>query len=874
MILSVITSYIQQIENDKLLSNNDIHKAQWLSDNSDHVILSFGKDIFSVEVTIEEESHEVIVLLDNNDHLVFKQNGKRAPLSLEILVALLEIQNNQTVKTLPEGKKYSREGMIKRVLKERQDKADNADYQIKLNKNLYGEHQLTNEKGQTYRITLHNFNKKTGYINNIDWQTNKLGTTKHILYVYKYLEDNPKIKNKLQNNFPFIDVYTNPQNDYRISWFFPNELTKEEEELLNTYFNDKNYLESNQLKRFFGFIQQANNSERIKIRPEVYQKLENYFQLFDLKELEEKHSIDLSCINANLYPYQKEGVQFSVFKKGVIIADEMGLGKTLQAIASAVLKKDIFDFKKTLVICPASVKYQWANEILKFTNEKAMVVEGLPQDREKTYQADQSFFHIINYETVLRDLNYINKAEYDFVILDEAQKIKNYETKTSNAVKKIHKKHGLVITGTPIENKILDLYSIVNFLDPNYLAPQWEFSYQHCIFDTNSPNKIVGYYNLQNLKKRIAPILIRRQKQDVFEQLPQVIQKNVYVDLYPEQADLHTSYMRGISKILRKKHKTTFDMQRLMLLLTSARMVCNSTFLIDKETHKSAKLVELKDILFNKLDLKNTSRKIIIFSEWVNMLNIIGEMLKEEGVNFTKLTGSVPVKKRKSLIEYFEKNTDCKVFLSSESGGAGLNLQVADTVINFELPWNPAKKNQRIGRIDRIGQKKDTLLVYNLLSNNSIEVSINAGLGLKQNLFNSILNANSFTDEVDFSEKGKSQFIQKLEQTVTENLEKIAQEEVTKNEQLFEEEEDDLQIASTLENTNNKEKITKPNEKQTAEINEVEKFSEMEAVMNKGVEFLSGIYKMSTGKDMSTSGKPTVKVNKDTGEVSISFKLL
>lgn len=876
--LSVITSYFQQIEDEKLLTQKEISQAKWCFNNLDQVILSYGKELFLVEVTLQNEIHQVTVMLEEKDHLTFKLDDKRAGLSTPILIALYTIEENFSEKELTEGRKYSREGMVNRVLKERQEKAQKAEYTLKLNKNLYGEHQLTNEKGRTYKITLHDFAKQTGYINNIDWQTNKLGTTKHILYVYNYLHENPKEKKRLDTHFPFIDIYTNPQNNYKISWFFPDELTTEEHDFLSTYFNEENYLETSKIHQFFKFVQQANTFERIKIRKEVYETVENYFQDLELQDLAQKTTLDFSVINANLYPYQEKGVQFSVFKKGVIIADEMGLGKTLQAISTAILKKDIFDFKKTLIICPASVKHQWANEIHKFTYEKAVVIEGFPEDREKMYQTDASFFHIINYETVLRDLRAINKANYDFVILDEAQKIKNYETKTSNAVKSISKKHGLVITGTPIENKILDLYSITNFLDPKFLAPQWEFSYQHCIFDAQSSNKIVGYYNLQQLKKRIAPLLIRRQKQDVFEELPQVIQKNVYVNLYPEQENYHASYMKGIAKILHKKHKTAFDMQRLMLLLSSARMVCNSTFLVDKETHKSAKLVELKDILFNKLDLKNTQRKIIIFSEWVTMLNIIGKMLTDNGITFSKLTGSVPVKKRKPLIENFEKDDNCKVFLSSESGGAGLNLQVADTVINFELPWNPAKKNQRIGRIDRIGQKKDTLLVYNLLSNNSIEISINAGLGLKQNLFDSILNANSLTDNVDFSTKGKSQFIQRLEQSIDENLNAISSSvAITEEESVLEEQEDEnFTELSEVETKDNQqeEAISSTNTDKPTEKEQTEKFAEMETVMNKGVEFLSGIYKMSTGKEMTTSGKPTVQVNKETGEVSISFKIL
>jgi len=585
----------------------------------------------------------------------------------------------------------------------------------------------------------------------------------------------------------------------------------------------------------------------------------------------------------------------------------MGLGKTLQAITIAILKKQIFDFKRVLVICPATVKEQWKNEVLKFSDEQAIVVQGQPTEREELYLNDESLFHIINYETVLRDLATINKASYDFVILDEAQRIKNYETKTAHAVKSIKKEHGLVITGTPIENKLIDLYSVVQFLDDYFLTPQWEFSYQHCVFDTHSKNRIRGYYNLTQLKKRLQSILLRRQKHQVFEQLPSVQQQNVYVKLSDEQAGAHSSYKKGIAQILGKKFKTPFDWQRLMMLLTRMRMVCDSTFLIDKESNHAPKLIELRHILLEKLDIKNTKRKVIIFSEWTTMLKLIGDELEKEGITFTTLTGKVPVKKRGALIKEFEENDECTVFLSSESGGTGLNLQVADTVINYEIPWNPAKKNQRIGRIDRIGQEKQKLHVFNLISLNSIEMDISTGLLLKQNLFDGVLNTENEIDEVSFTEKGKSQFIQQLEAMMeadaqlqkmqaeqhdehpeeAEEIEVLEEEIIseasedkkeTPIEQLFEKAEQpetELVMAENQTNGQLEQIESSPNGEtvqQTSVANEPN-YEEMEAVMTKGMEFLTGIFKMSTGTAFKSGGKPKVEIDKATGEVSIKFKL-
>ncbi|MGB0432171.1 MAG: DEAD/DEAH box helicase, partial [Bacteroidia bacterium] len=531
------------------------------------------------------------------------------------------------------------------------------------------------------------------------------------------------------------------------------------------------------------------------------------------------------------------------------------LGKTIQAISTAVFKKEYLGFTKTLIICPASLKGQWKSEIEKFCNEKAQIIEGFPVERAELYKGSECFFNIINYETVLRDLNEINKADFDFVVLDEAQRIKNFETLTATSIKAIQKKHALVITGTPIENHLIDLYAIVEFLYPYMLTPLWEFSYQHCYFDTKLNNKISGYYNLQELKERMKTILIRREKAEVLTQLNRVTQIDVPVEMHEVQRDYHASAALTIAQILNKKFKTPFDWQRILSGLQTMRMSCDSSYLVDKETYHSPKLDELKEILFDKLDLKNNKRKIIIFSEWRTMNGLIGKMLRENNIGYTELNGTVPVKKRKKLVDEFEANESCRVFLSTESGGSGLNLQMADTVINFELPWNPAKKNQRIGRIDRLGQTNKNLTVINLITRNSIELSIAGGLLLKQNLFDNVLNKNYNEDFVDFSEKGKGQFLKELEQALAgfANEEEI---QTNENEEL-------LQLAEE----HKKEQVVE--EKETKE--RIKKLEEMETIMQKGMDFLSGIFKMSTGKEMNEKDSK-IEIDKETGEVVMRFK--
>ncbi|MBI1182903.1 hypothetical protein GC194_01435 [bacterium] len=833
---------------------SNFKKGNVLYINGATQILSKGGQYYEVAVQDEYKDHQVSIAYEEG--LQTKCSCKTNDWCSHQIASMLQVAefmaSDANTDAQPEGKTYTREGMIKRVMEERKAKAQKADYKLSFNDNKFGEHLLVNERGVRYKITLRDFEHDTGYCNCPDHQTNKLGTCKHLMYAFDKIDK--KLK-KQSHDYPFIELYLDPLNDYKISWYYQGELPTNELALLNRFFGQSQFVEETETLRIFDLIKEAEINKLFKIRPEVLGKVEEAFDRELLNNLQAATEFDYSNIKATLYNYQKKGVEFATFKKGAIIADEMGLGKTIQAITTAVFKKKYLGFSKALIICPASLKGQWKSEIEKFCDESAQIIEGFPDERAALYNNDTCYFSIINYETVLRDLNEINKAGYDFVVLDEAQRIKNFETLTATAIKGINKKHALAITGTPIENHLIDLYAIVEFLYPHMLTPLWEFSYQHCYFDTKHNNKITGYYNLNELKERLKTILLRREKADVLTELNEVTQIDVPIEMHEVQRDYHASAAYSIAAILHKKFKTAFDWQRILSGLQTMRMACDSSFLVDKETHHSPKLDALEEILMEKLDIKNNQRKIIIFSEWRVMNGLIGKMLRKNNIGYTELNGSVPVKKRKKLVEEFEQNPKCRVFLSTESGGAGLNLQVADTVINFELPWNPAKKNQRIGRIDRLGQTNKKLTVLNLITRNSIEMSIASGLALKQNLFDNVLNKNFNKDFVDFSEKGKGQFLKDLE---------LAMAEFAQNTNSDIEENDEL-----LQLTEEHQTLRKEEEASTKE--RIKKLEEMESVMQKGMDFLAGIFKMNTGKDLNQN-ESKIEIDKETGEVVMRFK--
>jgi SNF2 family DNA or RNA helicase len=873
------------------LPRKEILYGEILFNNCDCQILSQSAVSidFMVNVVNNNESREYSLLCvggqDGSLGLVPQVNKKPVAWDRFSYACLLQYEQELSLlapRVKTEHKKYTRQGMIERVLGERRQKAEKALYRIEWAHNIYGDHTLTNEYGAKYKILLRDFEAETGYSNSWDSRLNKLGTTKHIMFAFSELKKNPELFGRMDKTYPFIEVFCDPLHEYRITWFYPHELPLSEQLLISRYFKKKQHIQNteSEIKSFLGFIEEAEQFETICIRPEVREKVERAFEQSMLKELEQTNTLDFSPIKAELFPYQKEGVEFVLYKKVALIADEMGLGKTLQAAATAVLKKQVFGFTKTLVVCPATLKSQWKKEIERFTNEKALIVQGKPEEREAQYLDDSYFFFIVNYETILRDGRAINKAGFDFLILDEAQRIKNYETRTSSSIKRLQPKHTLVITGTPIENRLVDIFSVVSALDPSFFGPLWEFSYQHCLFDPVKINKINGYYNLHALNEKLSDILIRREKRNVLDQIPNVLQIDIPIELSPEQAEYHASYSKGVAAIIRKKFLTPYDLQRLQLLLSNMRMVCDSTFLIDGETNVSPKLEELKHILFEQFDIKNSKRKVIIFSEWVKVHKLIGQMLRQNDIGFVELNGKVPVKLRGNLIKKFEDNPECKIFLSTEAGGAGLNLQAADTLINFELPWNPAKKNQRIGRIDRLGQKSNSLTIYNLITRNSIEQQIAAGLLIKQSLFDSVLDGDSKTDYVDFSSKGRSQFIEQLEAFVnqTENetgVDDLSPESRTEIIEYEDELDEDIELAYSKEDDQEKSQVPGEAvlETQKTVLNESEsKAAELEQVMTSGMQFLAGLFKMSTGKELETDNQQ-IAFNKETGEITMTFRL-
>ncbi|MEX0820158.1 MAG: DEAD/DEAH box helicase, partial [Pirellulaceae bacterium] len=459
----------------------------------------------------------------------------------------------------------------------------------------------------------------------------------------------------------------------------------------------------------------------------------------------EAHPLRKNLLKTELLPYQMDGIAFAVGAGRAVLADDMGLGKTIQGIGVAELMAREAGIGKVLVICPTSLKSQWRNEVHRFSDRDVQLILGSAEERAGQYN-NECFFTVCNYEQVLRDLLPIERVKWDLIILDEGQRIKNWEAKTSNCVKSLKSPFALVLSGTPLENRLDDLYSVVQFIDDRRLAPAFRFFNRHRVVEDNG--KVIGYKNLDQLRENLKPILLRRTREAVLDQLPPRTTDIVRIPPTAEQMDIHTGNMRTVSMISRKPYITEMDMLRLRTALLMCRMSADSTFLVDKqEPSYSSKLEHLENLLRDLF--AEEGRKAVLFSEWTTMLNLIEPILKKLNLDFVRLDGSVPQKKRQQLVHRFQNEPDCKLFITTNAGSTGLNLQAANTVINVDLPWNPAILEQRIARAHRMGQKRP-VQIYVLVTENTIEESLLNTLSNKQDLALAALDADSEVTGVDF----------------------------------------------------------------------------------------------------------------------------
>lgn len=763
---------------------------------------------------------------------------------------LYELMSLNEDKPTQPGLKYTRRGMIKRVMTERIEKARQADYTLHFADNIYGEHILTNERGTSYHLTFRNFKQKYGYCSCPDYNTNKLGTCKHLLYAFDRTTVNPDLKPHELPRYPFIEVFCDPLHNYRISWFYPEGVQGEVAEVLYRYFGNKRFVTDEEALGLLGFFNVVDRYKEILVRPEVYARVQKLAEEEELLRLAKEKVLDFSLIKAQLLPFQRQGVEFSTFKKGVVLADDMELDKPLQAIATAVMKKDVFGFNRILIICPATLKQQWKNDVLRYSSEPVQIVAGAPAGREALYGA--AGFIIVSYEMVMRDRQLIANNPPDFIILDEAQRIRDYASVTSLVIKSLPRKHALVLSATPLSSELIDLYSIVMFVDAELLAPLWEFSYQHCYFDEDNTNVVAAYYNLEQLEQRLSKVMLRREKKDVISQLPGSSQITAPVKMSENQISRYQKYARQVLEILNQKIFTLFDEQKVADILKLMLQIGNSTFLVDDTTNSSPKLSELKHILSYKLHIRKSNHRVIIATRWIKMANIIARTLRLGRFVFAELNIDMPEAERSAALTRFIEDDQCRILLTTTKALGRQELLAADTLINFELPQNSAPLAMQL---------PSNLTIINLVAEGTLEEKMAEGLLPWR--------ADTATAPAEVPPLTLRQTYRQALTRVIADLKPESPEDValkaTPGQILMDFAADEFEDSSsgsvTIKQPARKIKNENPLDHQ-----------QVEPIMRSAAEFFSQLFKITTGQQIQISDD-LMKFDSETGELTLKFKI-
>jgi len=601
--------------------------------------------------------------------------------------------------------------------------------------------------GKTYRVALRGEARGISYCACPDFKTNTLGTCKHIMKVLARTKTFPKHVRERPYRRTRITVHLRYTDGVALAIALPQRLSDDARAIILPL--TRGPIEAADLVRRLAKLEAGNHA--FFVTPDAEELIEKRLLaarmgklVADIRHAPDKHPLRTSLLKEPLLPYQLDGVAFAAGAGRAILADEMGLGKTIQGVGVAELLAREVGIQKVLIVCPASLKSQWRSEIQRFSGRSTQVVDGPASGRARAYAGD-SFFTVCNYEQVLKDILHIEKTRWDLIILDEGQRIKNWEAKTSRVIKGLASRFALVLTGTPLENRLDDLHSVVAFVDPHQLGPSFLFLHRHQRRDEDGVLK--GFKKLDELRVRLRPILLRRTRESVRLDLPPRTVEILRILPTDEQKTLHDAHLQTVAQIVRKRYLTEMDLLRLRTALLMCRMAADSTFLVDKQkpgwSTKLDRLGELFDAIVTEPD-----RKVIVFSEWTTMLDLIEPLLHARKLAFVRLDGKVPQKKRQSLVSQFQTDPRTRLFLTTNAGSTGLNLQAANTVINVDLPWNPAVLEQRIARAHRMGQTKP-VSVFVLVTEQTLEENLLTTLASKRDLAMAALDPDSQVSDVD-----------------------------------------------------------------------------------------------------------------------------
>jgi SNF2 family DNA or RNA helicase len=470
------------------------------------------------------------------------------------------------------------------------------------------------------------------------------------------------------------------------------------------------------------------------------------------------------------YPFQTIGISFLHDVEQCMIADEMGLGKTIQIIGAVWRLYCEGKITMALIICPASLKYQWADEIGKFLGQQTFprVVDGTTKQREKIYKEiaeERPLFTIVNYELVRNDIDSLVAFNFGCIALDEAHRIKNWASKTSEAIKQLDAPYKFASTGTPMQNKPEEIYNVFSWINPKILGT-WRYFVKRYIVIGNKfkrRNVVLGYDNLDELHDKLSKFMLRRLKSEVAPELPEMLINDYLVPMTDKQTKLHEQVWDSLFDLVKEVGELTEYNEfgqvikehpkagQILGMFTMLQEICDAPELLSMSDSRMAKHYIIDDKASPKLDeleriiadiLENDEKaKIVIFTQFERMQRLVAGRLKRFGKTLL-LNGAMSAVERQKTINEFTMG-DGQFFISTDAGNYGINLQCAKVLINIDLPWNPAVYEQRCGRIHRIGSAHEVVNVINLISAEGLDERILDTLYKKKAYSNIVVEKNA-----------------------------------------------------------------------------------------------------------------------------------
>ena len=614
---------------------------------------------------------------------------------------------------------------------------------------VFSTFRTTSPSGASYEVEVRSLIERENSCACPDFRTNGLGTCKHVEAVIARLRRTPEGRAALQRGGRStrgeIFLKRSEGAPEVVSILPERGLSAPVAEILDRYLDAQGRLQGDPAEAIPALLRDLHgHGAKLRIGREVVawaaDRGRRVALTVERQQLEDELRSGrrpLAALKVPLYPYQVDGMLHLAFTERALLGDEMGLGKTVQAVAACALLRELRGLERVLVVCPVSLKAEWEEQIGKFTDLPLRFVQGTKPARLACYERP-AFFTIANYEQVIRDVADVNRRlRPDVVILDEAQRIKNWNTQTARTIKRLDSRYAFLLTGTPIENRIDEIYSIIDYIDPHVFGPLFRFN--RTFYQLDERGRPIGYRNLDELQRRIRPLLLRRRKDQIEAQLPERVDNNYFVPMSAPQTEMYGDYYERVVRlaaIAQRRPLTREEQEKLQRWLACMRMLCDTPYILTPDDRTCPKIHELEAVL-EDLDVRR-AQKAIVFSEWERMLELVRELAREMHLGFAWHTGSVPQARRREEIRRFKSDPGCRLFLSTDSGGLGLNLQAASVVINLDLPWNPARLEQRIARAWRTHQTR-SVHVVNLISEGTIEHRMLGTLAAKQQLADGVL---------------------------------------------------------------------------------------------------------------------------------------